>query len=189
MTTRTVKAADPRILKIPFVVVQDSRESAPWTFSGLQSDSDRGYRPLLIPLERKGLATGDYSISGLEHRIAIERKSVEDVVGTIAGRRKQFEAEHERMKTIVDAGGFAAVVVESDLSAFLTSPPIWSNMRAPAKTVYRTYLSWSIKYGVHWHWAGNRRLAEVTTFRLLEKCWENFGGELSGNTNEGEIVW
>jgi len=41
--------------------------------------------------------TGDYSIVGQEHRIAIERKSVEDFLGSITAGNARFRREHERM--------------------------------------------------------------------------------------------
>lgn len=55
------------------------------------------------------LATGDYSLHGLEHRVAIERKSLEDLVGCVGRERGRFERELQRLR------GYAtrAVVVEA----------------------------------------------------------------------------
>lgn len=60
----------------------------------------REQRPLdLSPMNvsRGTLATGDYSIVGLEHLIAIERKSLADLLGCIGGERERFEKEIQRL--------------------------------------------------------------------------------------------
>ena len=47
---------------------------------------------------RQGLKTGDYSIQGYENQICWERKSVQDLVGTLIGGHERFLREMERMK-------------------------------------------------------------------------------------------
>ena len=47
---------------------------------------------------RQGLKTGDYSIQGHEDEICFERKSVQDLVGTLIGGHERFLREMERMK-------------------------------------------------------------------------------------------
>lgn len=152
---------------VDFRVVVDHREGAPYTFTGLRSDSDDGYRKLVVPLITKQLETGDYTIEGYERQLAIERKSPEDLVSTLACRREQFEAEHKRMQEIAAAGGYAAVVIESSISDLIEQMPLWSRMNP--KTIHRTSLAWGVRYGVPWLWMDGRRFAEVTVFRLMEK--------------------
>ena len=48
------------------VIIIDTREQIPWEFRDL-------------PTEPGTLDTGDYSVSGLEHLIAVERKSLDDL--------------------------------------------------------------------------------------------------------------
>ena len=60
----------------------------------------REQRPLsLLPLLSKGatLATGDYSLLGLESHVCIERKSLEDLLGCVGRERERFERELQRM--------------------------------------------------------------------------------------------
>lgn len=158
-----------RPLAIPFTVVIDTRESAPYSFAGLKADAKDHCRPLVIPAEFHGLPTGDYSIAGLESQVVIERKSLADLYSTLAAGRERFEREHERMAEIVTGGGFAAVVIEASWSQILNHPPQPSRLNP--KTVFRTWLSWSVRYRVQWMAVDGRRLGEVTTFRLLEKFW------------------
>ena len=44
------------------------------------------------------LYTGDYSIQGLERLVCIERKSADDLLGSITKHRERFEKELQRMK-------------------------------------------------------------------------------------------
>ena len=58
-----------------FDVVVDSRESAPYRFENLPNEG----RKLVVRSVTRGLKTGDYSIAGFEHRVAVERKSLPDL--------------------------------------------------------------------------------------------------------------
>lgn len=53
----------------------------------------------LAPMKtmRAGLPTGDYGILGLEHVIAVERKSLTDLLGCIGQERERFERELQRL--------------------------------------------------------------------------------------------
>ena len=69
---------------LPRLIV-DTREQTPLTFTHL--DAVRGT-----------LATGDYSVDGLQSRFAVERKSVPDLVGSLTQERARFMRELERMR-------------------------------------------------------------------------------------------
>jgi ERCC4-type nuclease len=51
-----------------------------------------------VDVVRQGLKTGDYSIRGYEEHICFERKSVQDLVGTLIGGHERFLREMERMR-------------------------------------------------------------------------------------------
>jgi len=154
-------------ITVPFTVLVDGREKLPYRFEGLQADAKQWYRPLVVPTEWAHLTTGDYSIKGLVDRVAIERKSLADLYTTLGRRRTQFEREHERLAEL----DFAAVVVESNWDEAIENPPEWSKLKP--KCIHRTFCSWTEKHDVHWHFMSNRRLAEITTFRLLEKFFHH----------------
>ena len=67
------------------VIITDTREQNPLVFPHL-------------PSERGTLATGDYSVRGLEKRLAVERKSMADMVGSLTHERARFMAELQRMR-------------------------------------------------------------------------------------------
>lgn len=67
-------------------IVVDTREQEPLSFTRLQS-------------VRGTLATGDYSVVGLEGLFAVERKSIADLVGCCVGdNRERFERELHRLR-------------------------------------------------------------------------------------------
>ena len=162
----------PGTLRVPFHVLVDAREKAPYLFAGLLADAAQKSCPLYVPCQWRTLATGDYSIDGLEHLVAIERKSLADLYSTLGQERERFAREHERMRAIVDAGGYCAVVIEANWYQIALQPPAESRLNP--KTVFRTALSWMQKYQVQWHAFGDRRFAEIATFRMLEKFWTHY---------------
>jgi len=69
----------------------------------------------LSPLRtiRGTLATGDYSVVGLEHVVAIERKSLEDLLHCVGAERERFDREVQRLLAfpvrvlVIEAGWMA----------------------------------------------------------------------------------
>lgn len=169
----------------PFSIVVDKNEGFPYRFSGMVADGANAGRPIVVNtvskalylmgrrqievkgnLFQKGLA--DYSIDGLEELIQIERKSLEDLYGTLGGRRDDFEAEIARLNLC----DFAAVVVEASWDDILNNPP--DHSRLLPKTVRQTIVSWSMRYRhVHWFTCSGRDDAENLTYRLLEMFWRH----------------
>ncbi len=78
------------------VAIVDTREQRPLDLSPLST-------------ERGTLATGDYSVRGLEGVVAIERKSLADLVACVGRDRKRFEREVQRLLSFP----MRAVVVEA----------------------------------------------------------------------------
>jgi ERCC4-type nuclease len=177
--TETKKSAKPpripigeRPLEVPFTVLIDSRENAPYGFQGLRADAKDHHRELIIETKWQGLPTGDYSIDGFADCLCVERKSAADLYSTLGSGRARFEREHERMAEMVAAGGYACVVIEASASSLFSRPP--PNSRLNPKTVFRTWLAWSRRYHVPWLMVDGRRLGEITTFRTLEGFWKDW---------------
>jgi ERCC4-type nuclease len=87
--------------KIEFTAIVDTREQKP-----LKLEYKKGQ---ILKSVRSTLYTGDYSIKGLEQHIAIERKSLDDLMGCIGVNRDRFEKEIIRLK----AYPVRCIVVES----------------------------------------------------------------------------
>ncbi|MCH8852341.1 MAG: ERCC4 domain-containing protein, partial [Planctomycetes bacterium] len=71
--------------KLSPVIIVDSREQRPWRFENL-------------PTATGSLSTGDYSVRGLEHLIAVERKSLDDLLSCIGIHRDRFRRELARLR-------------------------------------------------------------------------------------------
>lgn len=157
-------------ITVPFTVVRDQRENAPYQFMGLRADSKQQNKPLIVPVKVVHLVTGDYSIEGLTDVICVERKSKEDLYSTLRDEehRERFRAEHERMATYA----FACVVIEASWESILNDPP--KDCRLNPKTIWRTFQKWRLRYGVAWEAIGPRAMAEEHTFRTLQFYHEEF---------------
>jgi hypothetical protein len=175
----------------PFVVVVDSREQSPYSFEGIRADAAQRRRRIDIPTLVQGLPSGDYSIEGYANEIACERKSINDLFNTLSQGRRRFTAELERL----NAMRFACVVVEAEWSEILRVPckccgvgptnmhrhahwPSLPRSLLPPKNVFRSVLAYQQRFPrVHWLMCVDRRHAEVTTFRVLERFWKTLERE------------
>lgn len=117
--------------------------------------------PLTLPFrtETATLATGDYSVKGLEHVITVERKSCSDLLGCIGGDRERFGRELQRML------GYPvrAVVVEAtwaDLEA-----GNWQSKVSPASAM-GSVLGW-MTMGIPFVFAGDHAGAGRAVSRML----------------------
>lgn len=161
-----MRAIEPQ--PTPYTVIVDTREQRPFEFS----------RPLRVARLRKHftvvstrgtLPTGDYSLVGHESRIAIERKSLSDLFGTLGQGRERFTRELVRLAAIPHA----AIVVEAEWSQIFLSPPRHSQLSP--RTIFMSVVSWQIQFpNVHWWFLPSRDVAEACTIRLLDSYWRKW---------------
>lgn len=145
---------------IDFKIIVDSREKNPYLFTNIKP------KPKII---QKYLKTGDYSVLGFEDSgITIERKGggLSDLFLSVGNNRKRFKKEFIRMQKFQ----YAALVIEANLGDIFLNPPEYSSMNK--KSVFRTLLSWSIRYGVHVWACPDRAFAERLTHILLKRWYE-----------------
>lgn len=132
-------------------ILIDSREQDPYRFTA--------------PTVTTGLRSGDYSIIGLQDKIAIERKSLQDAYQTFSHGRARFERELVRLSKL----DYAAVVIEADLDKALFYPPTGMS----GKSFNRSWIAWAQRYGVHFVFANTRLHAQRITEIMLERFWED----------------
>jgi ERCC4-type nuclease len=137
------------------VVAIDTREQKPYRFSRS---------------EVKTLPTGDYSVVGLEDRIAIERKTKEDAYSSLGQGRERFERELQRLSHL----DYAAIVIETSLPDFLRAPAF---SRMNPKAAAGSIVAWSVKYRVCVFFAGDRAHGNALTRHLLEKYLRYHAGD------------
>jgi ERCC4-type nuclease len=134
---------------VSFIIVADTREQHPYSFP--------------CATNRKALAAGDYSVEGLEDRVAVERKSLADFVHTVIHDHERFGREMLLLSTY-DA---ACVVVEADLDAVLRSQRVHDLRGAKPESVLGACLHITLRYGVPVFWCGSRQAARTFTEMYL----------------------
>lgn len=185
-------------VKLPWRIVIDTAEQAPFGFTCIKADAAQQYRPIQVETVRRCLGRypdsyGDYSLEAVggekvwnpydDGGCFVERKSLEDLQSTLLGfadgHRDRFESELANLHAVIRAGGAALVVVECDLCELLTNVPPGTTKppSVVAKGLHRSVVSLWREYGVPWAFCGSRRLAEITTFRFLESFWKHRNGK------------
>ena len=129
-------------------ILIDSREQLPYQFS--------------VPTKTATLKTGDYSISGAENLIAIERKTADDLIGSITKGRARFERELARGKGLE----YFALVIESSLMDL--SNGHYRSLMKP-KAAIQSLMAFSIRYNLPIFFAESRDYGARITESLLVK--------------------
>lgn len=122
----------------------------------------REQRPFdLLPLKTitGTLTTGDYSVVGLESVVAIERKSLTDLIGCVGRDRERFDREVQRLL----AYPCRALIVESSWGEIEMGQ--WRG-KVPPKAVIGSLLGW-IAMGLPVLMADNHERAGQYASRLL----------------------
>lgn len=137
----------PAELKAEWVTaIVDTREQTPLDLSPLQTVAGT-------------LVTGDYSVRGLENIVAIERKSLGDLLSCVGTERERFEREVQRLL----AYPVRALVVEASWPDIEQGE--WRSKVTPAAAV-GSLLGW-IAAGLPVVMAGDHRRAGRYVGRLL----------------------
>lgn len=118
-------------------------------------------------IEKRRLPVGDYSIAGLENRISIERKSLEDLFNCCSpyGSREAFVQACERLSKLE----FAALVIEGSITKILRATE-FSSMHPNA--VFGTIQALAVRWGIQPWFVPTRALAEEITACLLHKAYQ-----------------
>lgn len=161
------KSSPTEPIVTPFTILVDDREGLPFRFESIKADADQHNRPIAVQRKLRRLATGDYTLEGFESLVCVERKSIDDLFCTLGQGRERFEEEHRRMADLRTA----CVVIESPWDQIINNPPVRSQLSP--KTVWRTAVSWSIRYSVPWYALPSRAAAESWTYRFLEMFYRH----------------
>lgn len=135
-------------------IITDTREQLSLDFSKFKN----------VDVIRKKLDTGDYSVSGYEDSLCIERKAINDVVSTLISNHQRFLREMERTKTYKER----YILIEH-------SPSILYNYCAKRgwqkkfDTVIQSLLAYAYHYNTRIRFCKNR---EDMTNYVVKKCRE-----------------
>ena len=137
-------------------VIVDSREQAPFTFS---------HEKYEVEATRGALTVGDYSLAGLEDKVAVERKSLPDLVQCLGRERDRFERELQRGAAL-DA---FCVVVEAGWTD-LSGGKYRSRLKPHAAC--QSVAAFTVRYHVPFMFAGSRTAAEYICWSFLRQYLE-----------------
>ena len=137
----------------------DSREQLPYSF---KTES-----------ETTTLTTGDYSLKGAAHLIAIERKTIDDLIACLTTGRERFEKELHRGRAL----DYFALLIEASLSD-LSNGRYQSKMLP--KAAVQSLMAFSIRYNLPVFFVENRRFGARVTESLLLKYARELEKRLNG---------
>jgi DNA excision repair protein ERCC-4 len=111
---------------------------------------------------RKRLATGDYTLQGMEEEVAIERKTLPDLVNSIIQDRKDFIEKCERLSTFRKK----CLVVEGSLSTIKTP---YEDSQAHPNAVLGSLLAAQERWEIPVYFLDDIILAEEFVASMLSK--------------------
>ena len=130
-------------------IVVDTREQRPFAFHG---------RPVAVRV--CALEAGDYSLAGFERRIAVERKSLVDLVGVLGRDRERFVRELARLR-----GYDCAAVVVEEPEIMLRTGRYRGGLNPSA--AWQSVIALSARFRVPFFFCKDREDAEGVTFDIL----------------------
>lgn len=141
-----------------FTIIIDTREQKPWTFEHHSTANHK-------------LDTGDYSISGLENIVAIERKrNVAEIANNITESR--FEDVVNRLSKIKHA----FVLLEFNLDDVIRYPigstipkKLWSKIRITPNFIIKHLLDLELEHNIRVIFCGNSSNAEKIALAILRR--------------------
>lgn len=145
-----------------FRIIQDTREKTPWQFG----EDDICHGTLITKLD-----TGDYSLEGLQHLVAIERKrsTAEIAQNMCESRFKDVIARLQTMK-------YRYIICEFNYQDVLTFPigstmPKWAQSKTRVSSAWMDsyILSLTTKNNIPVFFAGDSDNAQNMTYQILKK--------------------
>lgn len=137
-------------------IIVDTREQRPWQF------------PADVEIERRALPAGDYAPAGLEsgaNGCVIERKSLNDLLGSILSGRERLEKELAKLAICRRA----VIVVEASLVGDVLGARYRS--KVSPNVVLASIASFGARFNVQTIWAGDAAGAARLALAILSK-WD-----------------
>lgn len=170
--SRLIVKRDGRAItsKVPRpVVLVDTREQTPMRLARFSN--------WIADEKVTTLATGDYSIEGMELLVSLERKSLKDLVGTMLHHRERFIRQCERMT----AFQHRAIIIEASYEDIKTPYTFAHNIEAHPNGVTGTLDAIEARFGIPVIYTSrNRDLADEKAASWLSKTFTYWWLETQG---------
>ncbi len=146
-------------------IVVDTREQQPWTFTGVS-------KSIKVNTHRTALKTGDYTVSGLENVLALERKkSLSEFAGNISEPR--FKRELERLEAfkyrfLILEFGFWHINHWEDYCKTLP----FMQTKLSSQFIIRYLSDIEVNYNLHVALCNDRASAEHYALNIMRRVYE-----------------
>ncbi|MCL2122657.1 MAG: hypothetical protein FWH34_01060 [Desulfovibrionaceae bacterium] len=138
-------------------ILIDSREQQPFTF--------QHERYFGVETEAGTLSVGDYSLAGLTDKVAVERKTLDDLLACLSRERERFERELQRAAAMDSF----CVVVESSWTTLANGQyRCQMNPHAACQSV----AAFMARYRIPFMFCGSRAGAEYVCWSFLRQYLE-----------------
>lgn len=170
-----------------FTILVDSQEKQPWTFQGFME----GAKPVIVPYRWQSLGPthGDYTVAGCEDYVHMDRKSLDDALGTFLShgeRRERWEATLLYLAEIPSGH----VIIEATQGQCLAA--IQSRGKRSTTALRNEFLgsviSWHEEYGVPFWFTDSRRLAERLAYKILKRGWRRCTEQHVRQPSAAEVI-
>jgi len=146
------------LVPLPTIVI-DTRERTPYLFERFPN--------WVSSTNVATLATGDYTIEGYEDRISLERKTLNDIVGSLTNGRERFLREMERLSKF----DRACICIEASREDIKTPYSFSEGLKAFPNSIIGSLDAIMARYGnISVVYGNNRELAEEFAASWLNKC-------------------
>lgn len=147
-------------------IITDTHEKQALDFSNYEDEFE---------VINKKLATGDYTIEGLEDKLCIERKaSVSEIARNVC--EKRFKRELDRML----AFKYRFIVCEFSITDILRFPlncdlpaKIKSKIKITGNFILACLTQFAVKYNIHIIYAGNKHTALEYIIHIFKRVIKN----------------
>lgn len=146
------------LLPLPTAII-DTRERKPFSFVN--------YPNWIGDTKVQTMPTGDYSISGFEDSIILERKTLNDIVRSLMESRPRFLREMERLSSVKNK----CLCIEASRTDIKSPYRYAGSIKAHPNAITGSLDAISAKYGIMVVYADNRELAEEFSASWLNKCY------------------
>lgn len=154
-----------------FTILIDSQEKQPWTFQGLGSEVS----PLIVPIKWQTLGPthGDYSVAGNEGFVHVERKSIDDALGTFLSHGERRDRWLATLCFLAEIP-MGCVIVEGTYGQCLAAIKQRGTRSQVAlrNEFIGSVMSWQFEYMIQFWFIDSRRLAERVAHRTLKRGWK-----------------
>lgn len=155
-------------VEAPFTILRDTREKKPWGFKRIYTSVNGKHVHVRNQVQTVHLETGDYSLSGFDNQILVERKSGVDLVSTVAQHRARFVRELERLSEVP----YSLVLVEQEW-AWCQHYCATQTMMSP-RAFDSSILAWQLRYPVKLIFRPTRATAQKTCWKIFDLWWRKF---------------